>query len=63
VDLKQGDERGWSPTIDIQNWPVKICGLASMGAAVVGKGYIVELLRPLPLYHYTHTVAFEVHLK
>lgn len=52
----------WSPTVEIQNHPVRVCGIASTGAPVIGLTYIVELLAPLPDYPYTHAAAFEVHL-
>lgn len=62
--LEMGSERRWNPGGDeIKDWPVKIVGLASNGVAVVGITYIVELLRPIPGYEYTHAAAFECHLR
>ena len=61
--LPCGSERLWSPTTELKDWPVKICGLASSGHAVIGVSYVVELLKPIDGYEYTHAVAFECHLK
>jgi len=45
----------------------KICGVANTGAALIGKGYIIELdeesKQRIPDYPYSHLVAFELFLK
>lgn len=59
----QGTERLWNPGVpNIQDVPVKVCGLATTGVPVLGRTYIVELLKPIEGYEYTHAAAFEVHL-
>jgi len=60
--LRQGDIRHWSCSDKIQDVPVEICGLAVIPEAVLGQGYVVELLKPIEGYNYTHAVAFELHL-
>lgn len=60
MDLLQGKEMTWNPRIeDIKDWPVRVCGIASIGVAMLGVTYIVELLRPIPGYNFTHAAAFE----
>ena len=60
--LKQGSERVWNLKPDIVDHPVKVVGLSNTEAPVLGYGYIVELLKPLPNHAYTHAIAFEVNL-
>lgn len=57
-----GVERLWTPGGGIKDWPVRIVGLAHTGVVLLGRGYVVELLRPIAGYEYTHTVAFEYQL-
>ncbi len=62
--LPYGSERLWSPGVpDIVDHPVRVVGLAAVGVPVLGPSYIVELLRPVPGYEYTHAVAFAVNLR
>ena len=60
--LPNGSERVWSPSALIIKHPVRICGVASTGAPVLGITYIAELLEPIPGYDYTHVPVFELHL-
>jgi len=65
-DLKQGTRVEYKPTFDITLTGI-ICGLANTGAALIGRGYIIELddesKQRIPDYSYTHLIGFEIHLK
>ena len=60
MEYPHGKEMLWNPRSDhIKNWPVRICGIAAVGTAMLGVTFIVELLNPIPGYKYTHAAAFE----
>ena len=65
-DLLQGTKVEYNPTHDII-LTGKICGLANTGAAILCKGYIIELdeesKKLIPDYPYSHLVGFRCHLK
>jgi len=45
----------------------KICGIANTDAAIIGKGYIIELDEEckniIPDYPYSHLMGWQIHLK
>jgi hypothetical protein len=63
--IPNGHTRYWNPKIPgLGVFKVKVVGVATTGAPVIGRSYIVELpenLR-LPQYDYRYVVAFECHL-
>ena len=69
-DLKQGTRVEYNPYPKSDKAIIltgKICGQANTGAAIIGKGYIIELddecRNLIPDYPYSHLVGFEIHLK
>jgi hypothetical protein len=69
-DLKQGTRVEYNPYPNSDKNIIltgKICGLANTGAAIIGKGYIIELdeqsKKIIPEYPYSHLIGFEVFLK
>lgn len=64
--VKMGEYRWWNPGVKgIGVVKVKIVGLATSGAPLIGKTYIVELPSWVKFgtpYDYTHVTAFECHL-
>lgn len=69
-DLKQGTKVEYNPYPNTDKPLIltgTICGLANTGAAIIGKGYIIELddesQKLIPDYPYSHLMGYEVHLK
>lgn len=64
--IKMGEYRWWNPGVKgVGVIKVKIVGLATSGAPLIGKTYIVEYPSWVKFgtdYDYTHGVAFECHL-
>jgi hypothetical protein len=70
TDLKQGTRVEYNPYPKSDKSIVltgTICGLANTGAAIIGKGYIIELdiesRNLIPDYQYSHLIGYEVFLK
>lgn len=64
--IKMGEYRWWNPGIKgLGGVQVKVVGIASTGAPLIGRTYIVELpawSKLVSEYDYTHMAAFECHL-
>ena len=65
TQIPMGAYRYWNPKVsELGVYRVKVVGIATTGAPVIGRSYIVELPEglKLPSYPYSHVVAFECHL-
>ena len=61
---EHGTELIWTPGVpELDGIIVKVTGISTKGMAVLGVGYIIELPLALDHYHYTHCIAFDIHLK
>ena len=64
--IKMGEYRWWNPGVKgVGVIKVKITGISSSGAPLIGRTYIVELPAWVKFgteYDYTHVTAFECHL-